>query len=142
MKKRNYSYNCGQPIEEIVVPTTAEIINLFDKLRHNGRIFRVDFIKRTTGEIRTMICRFGVTVYLKGGKKAYNAGDKGLFTVWAFDRQGYRSIPIDNLLSLKTGGTLYQFNTDVAPGHYHPDYIGVYRTIPAATSPLLQNMPN
>ena len=145
MKKRNYSYNCGRPIEKVVVPTMAEVINLFDKLRASKQVFRVDFLKRTTGEMRTMVCMFGVTKHLKGGKKAYDAGDKGLFTVWSFDRQGYRSITIDNIRCVKTGGTLYYFDVpEIFKGKkYEADLLereGI-RTIPAQTSPLLRNMP-
>lgn len=31
------------------------------------KFFSVEFVKKTTGEIRRMTCRFGVTKYLHGG---------------------------------------------------------------------------
>ena len=134
------SYNYGHPVEKALVPTLAEIINLFDKLRRSGKVFRVDFIKRTDGSVRTMICRFGVKKYLKGGKKAYDSGDKGLFTVYEFGK-GYRSITIDNLILLKTAGVVYYFNTKVEPGEYmySNDNYHIFRprTIPASTSPII-----
>lgn len=135
---KNYSNNYGQPIEKAIVPTLAETINLFDKLRRSGKVFRVDFVKRSTGTRRTMVCRFGVTKHLKGGKKAFDAGDKGLFTVWEFGK-GYRSIAIDNLILLKTAGQVYYFNTKIPPGDYtnaDTPYNTMERTISAATSPL------
>jgi hypothetical protein len=36
-----------------------------------GRIFSVTFVKRTTGETRTMVARTGVAKHLKGGDAAY-----------------------------------------------------------------------
>jgi hypothetical protein len=140
MKKS--SYNCGRPVEKAIVPTLAEIINLFDKLRKSGKVFRVDFVKRGDGSLRTMVCRFGVKKYLKGGKRSFDAGDKGLFTVWEFGK-GYRSITIDNLILLKTAGMVYYFNTQVPSGDYTYDKIQSTfeesyehaRTIPASTSP-------
>jgi hypothetical protein len=142
MKK--YSYNCGRPVEKFVVPTLAETINLFDRIRKSGMVFRADFVKRTTGETRTMICRCGVKKYLKGGKAAYNFGEKGLLPVYDWNRQGYRSIPIDNIYCIKFGGIVYWLNVDhvLEYGQYPVDLfndIEEGRTIPASTSPLLEN---
>ena len=75
----------------------------------NGRIFSVDFIKRTTGELRTMNCRTGVTKHLKGGEPAYDALSKGLMTVYSLDSQGYRSINLDGVLTAKVDGKIYDF---------------------------------
>ena len=138
-KAREYSYNCGRPVEKIVVPSLAQTINLFDKLRTTGKVFRVDFVKRTTGETRTMVCRFGVKKGLRGGKKAYDAGDKGLFTVWDFGK-GYRSITIDNIIFVKTGGVVYYLNTDTPPGEYPADMVHEIdgRTIAAVNHPMQQ----
>jgi len=137
--KKTYSYNSGRPVDKFVVPTLAQTINLFDKLRRSGKVFRVDFIKRGDGSMRTMVCRFGVKKYLKGGKKAFDAGDKGLFTVWEFGK-GYRSITIDNLELVKVGGVAYLFNTNRVPGESSAE--GMYnfgsRTIAASTSPLYE----
>ncbi len=70
----------------------------------DGKIFSVTFVKRTTGEIRTMTCRLGVTKHLKGGDKAYSPKDYDLVTVFDMQKQGYRSIPIDAILDLKIKG--------------------------------------
>jgi hypothetical protein len=104
MKK--YSYNYGRPVEKIVVPTLAQTMNLFDKLRRSGKLFRVDFKKRGDGSIRTMICRFGVKSHLKGGSRPFDFGDKGLLSVYE-PGTGYRSIPIDNIYCVKFAGVVY-----------------------------------
>lgn len=143
MRKHYHNSNYGMKVEKFVVPTLAEIINLFDKLRRNGRIFRVDFIKREDGSTRTMLCRFGVKKHLKGGKATYDAGDKGLFFVYDTNKQGPRSFAIDNVVCVKSGGVVYWFNAGkVEPGTYPADILeenGI-RTIPASTSPLLEPM--
>lgn len=138
MKK--YSYNCGRPAEKAIVPTLAESVNLFNKLRSSGQVFRADFIKRTTGEMRTMVCRCNVRKYLKGGKASYHFGDKGLLSVYEFGK-GYRSIAIDNLHVIKFGGVVYLFDTHLEVGHYSHEEVsirGFTRTIPASTSPMYQ----
>lgn len=136
MKK--YSYNYGRPVAKLVVPTLAESVNLFNKLRTSGKIFRADFIKRTNGEKRTMVCRCNVKKYLKGGKAAYHFGDKGLLSVYEYGK-GYRSITIDNLHMIKFGGVVYLFNTEAKAGHYPVEqhFAQDYgRTYPASNSPM------
>ena len=137
---KNHSYNCGRPVEKLVVPTLAESVNLITKLRTSGKIFRADFIKRTNGEKRTMICRCNVKKYLKGGKAAYHFGDKGLLPVYEYGK-GYRSITIDNLHLIKFGGVVYLFNTSLDVGHYSPKLNFLeegLRTFPAANSPMYE----
>lgn len=137
---KDYSYNCGRPVEKFVVPTLAETMNLINKLKSNHRVFRADFLKRTTGEMRTMLCMFGVKKHLKGGKAAYHFGDKGLLSVFDINKQAYRSIPIDNIRLIKSAGIVYLLNNSLPAGAYDPT--GFYeeypnhRTVPASTSPL------
>ena len=134
-----HSYNYGQPVQKMIVPTLAETMNLIDKLKRSKKLFRVDFLKRTTGEMRTMVCRFGVTKHLKGGKRAYDFGDKGLLSVYDINKQGYRSIPIDNITLIKSAGIVYRFEKGLPEGHYHAvHYLG--RTVPSCTSPLYKNI--
>ena len=72
-----------------------------------GEFFSVEFTKRTTGELRNMICRKGVKKYTKGGKLKYNASSYGLLPV--FDMQnGYRMVNLDGLKSMKVGGEVYE----------------------------------
>lgn len=74
----------------------------------DGKIFYAEFIKRSTGELRKMWARLGVTEYLKGGDKPYNAEEKNLVTVFDMKKQGYRSIPLENLLKLSANNNRYK----------------------------------
>lgn len=75
----------------------------------SGSIFNVEFIKRTTGELRSMTCRRGVTKTLKGGKKAFSDSSKDLLTVYDTKAKGYRSIPVDAIQKLCVNGQVFSF---------------------------------
>jgi hypothetical protein len=66
-----------------------------------GKIFSVTFTKRTTGEIRRMTCRSGVTKYLHGGEQPFNQADHNLITVFSMQDKGYRNIPVENIIEVK-----------------------------------------
>jgi hypothetical protein len=72
-----------------------------------GRIFSVRFTKRTTGEERTMTARTGVKKHLRGGDAAYSFSAKSLLSVYDLNAKGYRSIPLDGIISLREGGEEY-----------------------------------
>lgn len=74
-------------------------------IRSQGdKLFAVKFVKRTTGEERHMVCRLGVKKHLKGGPAAYDPTEKNLLFVFDFQKNDYRSIPLDNLLAVKVAG--------------------------------------
>ena len=75
----------------------------------DGSIFNVKFIKRTTGELRSMTCRLGVQRHLSGGKKAFNDKTKDLLTVFDMKNKGYRSIPVDGIQELRVNGQSFCF---------------------------------
>ena len=79
----------------------------FLSLVNDGKFFGVEFIKRTTGELRQMQARIGVTKHLKGGAKKFDDASKNLLTVFSMDANGYRSIPIDAIQSLTVKGITY-----------------------------------
>ena len=83
-----------------------EVKNLLDSI--GGEFFRVSFIKRTTGELREMTCRKGVKKHLQGGEAAYSFSEKGLISVYDVQSEGYRCIPIENVLEIEFGGVKYQ----------------------------------
>ena len=85
-------------------------INRLDTLLRssNGRIMRVNFIKRTTGKLRVMSCRLKVRSKLNGGSKPYIDKDKGLLTVYDMGVHGYRSIPLDGIQEIKIDKVVYQ----------------------------------
>jgi hypothetical protein len=74
----------------------------------DGHIFSVDFIKRTTGEERHMVCRIGVKSHLKGGTKKFSDTEKNLLTVFDVQKNGYRSIPLENIIRVKINGRTYE----------------------------------
>lgn len=74
-----------------------------------GSIFNVKFIKRTTGELRSMTCRMGVQKHLKGGKKGFSDKQKHLLTVFDMQAKGYRSIPVDGIQHLSINGQSFSF---------------------------------
>jgi len=70
----------------------------------NGGIFTVKFDKRTTGERRSMTCRLGVKAHLRGGELKVSPKDKKLIIVFDMQKQGYRSFPIDAVVSITHAG--------------------------------------
>ncbi len=76
----------------------------------DGKIFSVEFIKRSTGELRTMTARLGVRKHLQGGRKVYNPAQHNLLTVFDMDTKGYRSIPVEAIQRLIIGGQTFNFS--------------------------------
>ena len=73
-----------------------------------GKIFRVEFIKRTTGELRVMYARIGVKKELTGVGQSFKPFDKGLITVFDMDKGEYRMINLDTVMNLKVIGQEYE----------------------------------
>ena len=71
----------------------------------NGRIFRADFIKRTTGELRHMIARTGVTVGVTGKGMNYNPDTKGLRPVFDMQAVDWRMIDLREMRYFQCGET-------------------------------------
>ena len=90
------------------VDTQFNLSNL-QNLVSDGGIFSVEFIKRSTGELRKMTCRLGVKKHLKGGSKAYNPKKHNLLTVFDMQAKGYRSIPVDAVQKLSINGQTFSF---------------------------------
>jgi hypothetical protein len=86
--------------------TAAELIR-----SSGGAFFSVAFQKRTTGELRDMVCRIGVTRHLHGGELSFNPAEKGLLIVFDAQKQGYRSIAIEGIQRLAIDGQVF----DVTP---------------------------
>lgn len=70
----------------------------------HGRIFAVEFVKRSTGELRLMNCRTDVSKYVTGAGLSYDPKAKGLITVFDMCKHGYRSIPVDGIQRIKVDG--------------------------------------
>lgn len=73
----------------------------------NGRFFSIKFEKRTTGEIREMLCRTGVTSHLVAvpSKEGLNFKKHNLIPVFDVKKEEYRSIPIEGITEIKIEGT-------------------------------------
>ena len=70
----------------------------------NGRFVSVVFVKKD-GTERAMLCRLGVTKHLKGGESKLNADQ--YLTVFDVQKEAYRAINKDTILSVKLAGTTY-----------------------------------
>jgi len=79
-----------------------EYNELLDKVK-DGKFVKIKFYKRTTGELREMVCRFGVKKHAKGVGLAFNPKNKNLLSVWEPSR-GYRFVPLEGIISVKHHG--------------------------------------
>jgi hypothetical protein len=82
------------------------------KKEGNGRIISVVFRKRTTGELRTMNCRFKVKKFLRGGSRLYDFKAKRLMLVCdvnlvAIPGSPYRTINLDAIKTMCIDGNRY-----------------------------------
>ena len=77
-------------------------------MNSKGQYFTVEFIKRTTGELRNMQCKLNINSYRKGGQPAYNASEKNLIHVADVKTRAFRSINLDGLQKLKINGEEYE----------------------------------
>lgn len=71
----------------------------------DGKQFIVVFVKRTTGETRRMVCKKGVTDWLAGTDRKI---PKGLIGVWDVEKEWYRSIPEEGIISVEVDGIVHQ----------------------------------
>lgn len=72
--------------------------------KSKGRFLSLEFVKRTDGTVRRMLCRTGVKCFLKGGVPAYDFESKGLLPVYDMVKHEYRSVPLDGLTQIKVDG--------------------------------------
>ena len=76
----------------------------------NGKIFRVNFTKKD-GTDRKMVCRTGVSQYVKGVGLKFDPASKGLLGVYDMaisnGAKGYRFVSLNAVHGLKINGTEY-----------------------------------
>lgn len=77
------------------------------KNHSRGRIFGVDFIKRTNGEKRYMVCRYGVRAYAKGVGLSFDPAAKGLIVVFDIQKMAYRFINVRGMTGLLKSGEFF-----------------------------------
>ena len=69
-------------------------------------IFSVVFLKKN-GELRRMTCMLGVKKHLKGGTLSYNPGERNNLIVFDMQKEDYRTINLDTLMSISMKGVEY-----------------------------------
>lgn len=74
----------------------------------NGKFFTCEF-RKLDGTVRKIRCRLGVTKGLKGGSLTYNPAERNNLIVWDIEKQEYRTIKFDRLISMKYNGTEEKF---------------------------------
>lgn len=72
------------------------------------KIFTVEFIKKD-GSLRVMNCRLGVTKHLQGGELKHNPSDLNHLIVYDMQSQGYRTINVNTLKSIRFEGKEISF---------------------------------
>lgn len=73
--------------------------NKLVEIIRSGSIVTVNY-KKEDGSSRKVNCRMGVKAYLKGGEKPYKDANYGIITVFDLKNKGYRSLKIDNIISV------------------------------------------
>jgi len=72
-----------------------------------GKIFGVTFTKRTTGDIRNMSARLGVSKGVTGEGLKYDPESKQLLTVYDMRKKQYRMLNTETLSQLNIQGRTY-----------------------------------
>ena len=72
-----------------------------------GKIFGVKFIKRSTGSIRTMSARLGVSKGVKGIGLRYDPESRQLIPVYDMNKKEYRMINLETLSTVSFKGQEY-----------------------------------
>jgi len=83
----------------------SEVLSFLSSLK--GKFFTVEFVKRTTGEVRVMNCTTNYESKLAGGESAYDFNAKQLLPVWDLQKQAFRSIPLDSVRVIKANGLTF-----------------------------------
>lgn len=91
--------------EILRLPRSSLISTIATKTK--SKIFSVTFIKKD-GSIRRMVCRFGVTSKLKGGKTTLD--EKKFFIVYDMEKHEYRAVNKETIISAKIRGINYEVN--------------------------------
>ena len=81
---------------------TKDAINIIKSSK--GKIFGVEFIKRTTGESRTMSARRGVGKGVTGEGLKFDPESRQLLTVYDMNKKGHRMISTDAITGLSFQG--------------------------------------
>lgn len=81
----------------------------------SGRIFAVEFVKRSDGTLRMMNCRTGVSKGVKG-VGSYDAEEHNLIRVFDMHRNAFRTIPVEGIRRIKIDGEWRDIETNCTQG--------------------------
>ena len=92
--------------------TLSAAWNLIEDTRSQGTIFNVSFIKRTTGEERTMRARLGVKRGVTGVGMAYDPKSKNLIACYDVQKaQEMKSLGLDDVAAAKKSYRMIDANS-------------------------------
>lgn len=77
-----------------------------------GRVFRVDFIKRTDGSLRHMVARTGVRKGVKGVGLGFDPAARGLAVVYDMVQHAHRMVNLEGVVYIKCGATEWRSETN------------------------------
>lgn len=81
---------------------------LSDAKRNQGQFFGVHFSPRNSETDKVINGKSGMRTGLAGVGKRYSDKLHGLVTVWARNRGGYRSIPLEGIHTINYNGETYR----------------------------------
>ena len=84
--------------------TRRKVLNLIKE--NKGSIFSVVFLKKN-GEVRKMVCRFGVKKHLKGGSLSFDPLQRALLVVFDMQKEAYRMINLETISQIQMKGVEY-----------------------------------
>lgn len=104
-------------VVKVVSKTASEkdknVRKIVGSVGKGGKIFTTEFVKRDGSEVRVLPGRLNVVSALRGGEAKYDAKEKSLFRVFDMGTggsgRGYKAIPTEGVLSIKSGDTRYEF---------------------------------
>jgi hypothetical protein len=105
----------------VKVKSRSELATIIENT--DGRIFSCSFHRRSegsngekAGSRRDMVCRTGVSSYVKGtGKPKKNTDTRIVWNIEG-DKSGYRNITLDTLFKVTFAGKTYVYPADLRDG--------------------------
>lgn len=82
----------------------AKLVQDYDK----DKIFSVTFVKRTDGSVRTLVGRKGVMKGVTGVGLSYDPRSKGLLPLFDVQKDQFRMINLETVLSIRMDGCSYE----------------------------------
>ena len=120
----------------ILEGTKSEVLNRIADRVSDGCFFSISFVKRTTGELRSMTARRGVSKGVKGVGLKYSPSDKGLLVVFDVNKIDPKTPTADLEVIRQAGYTIEQLQAmdedelNNLPNDVKNAIRGAYRMVP------------